>query len=457
MKNLIKIAEPIGILGGGVEGISTAEYLLRKNYTRIEILDKNIITNIPKGTTRTNGENYLENLSRFKTIFRSPGFRPDIKELNTARASGTYITSAVSYFLQECPCKVIGITGTAGKGTACSIAAAALQESGFTVHLGGNIGTNPLDFLDNINKNHITILEISSFQAMDMEYSPHICTVLKTTSEHLNWHTDVEEYKIAKAQMVKNQSPDDIFIFNGDSKGAVEISKYSKGQKFEYSLNHQVENGIYLKDSSLHLCLNNTVNNIDITEKNTLLKGKFNLENISAAILIAVHCGAKLDSVINSVKKFKGLQHRLEYVTTQNNIDFYNDSYATRPDATIAAINSFNQPLALILGGSEKYADFSQLASNLLKHPSLKSVQLIGQTAERLKSEISLSGTPDFEINIFEDFKEAIEYSFNSIKKYSGNNGVVLLSPSCASFGMFENYKQRGLIFKDLVLGLNKQ
>jgi UDP-N-acetylmuramoylalanine--D-glutamate ligase len=193
------ISEPVGVLGVGVEGRATIAYLQAMGIREIVALDFNEVDGLPPDVSRVFGQEHNRDLSRFATIFRSPGIRPDHPSLVAAKEAGTRVTSAVDHFLLQCEAPVVGITGTVGKGTAASLTAHLLGDAGFTTHLGGNIGRSPLEFLDEVEANHRVVLEISSFQAMDVSSSPSIGVVLKTTSEHLDWHTSTDEYIEAKA------------------------------------------------------------------------------------------------------------------------------------------------------------------------------------------------------------------------------------------------------------------
>jgi UDP-N-acetylmuramoylalanine--D-glutamate ligase len=412
----------------------------------VEILDQSPVKDIHAGYPQTTGSAYLDNLERFKTIFRSPGIRPDIPQLLKAEAAGAYVTSALSFFLERCPATVIGVTGTAGKGTVCTLLAKALEASGFTVHLGGNIGTSPLTFLDDVLPGDIVVLEISSFQAMDLRASPAICAVLKTTSEHLNWHTDTGEYRMAKANLLKYQTSDDIVAVNADSEGALEVAGESRAKKIEYSLLKEVDEGIFLSGEQFVYSHGGKRELLPLTAGDVAMTGRFNLENIAAAILLAVSAGAGIRPVIESVAAFRGLPHRLELVAQKDDLKFYNDSYATRPDAAVAAIKAFNEPVALILGGSEKNAGFDELVEVLMQKKNIRAVLLIGATSKRIHSLISAAGKPGFILESHLSLESAMDSGIKNLN----NSGIVLLSPACASFGMFLNYKDRGEKFSEL-------
>ncbi len=447
----IEITEPVGVLGVGVEGRSTIQYLTKTGIRDITALDRNPVKDLPRNVKTVFGDEHENLAGRYATIFRSPGIRPDHPSLVDARAAGSRITSATSYFLHHCPAPVVGVTGTLGKGTASSLIARMLEGAGFTVHLGGNIGTSPLDFLDQVEAHHRVVLEISSFQAMDLSASPHLAVVLKTTSEHLDWHRDLDEYHLAKSQLLAHQRSKDIVIFHQDSEGATKVAASKVGTGYAFSAFQPVGDGIGIEGDRFYLSTAGERTPLPLQATDVRLPGRFNLENVAAALLAAILSGATPDDACDAAKRFEGLPHRLELVTTKNGIRYFNDSYATRPDAAMGAVGCFNHtPLALILGGSEKFADFRELATVLLAHPTLAHVALIGQTAPRLEEAITLAGERRFHLTHHDQLESAVRTCAMSVPP----GGTVLLSPACASFGLFPNYKVRGERFRETVLNL---
>ncbi len=441
----LNVQEPVAVLGVGVEGRETIAYLLRNGATEVTALDQHPIDGLPPSVATVFGPHYDQQLDRFATIFRSPGIRPDGKPLADARTRGAVVTSATDFFLSHCPAPVVGITGTVGKGTAASATAEMLTRAGFTVHLGGNIGTSPLAFLDRVKPADRVVLEISSFQAMDLTVSPQVAVILKTTVEHLDWHRDVEEYRTAKAQLLAQQRADHWVIYNADAPGSAQIARASAGRKIAYSMTGSLDHGMYLKENRFHLRQNGRDLSVPMTLSSVRLKGRFNLENLAAAMLASLQLGAPLEAAARAGEAFNGLPHRLEFVTETEGIQFYNDSYATRPEATIGALSAFDQePLALILGGSEKNVDFDELARVVTNHRQLVHVGLIGATAKRLRRAIEEVLHRPLSMKMHETLEPAVQGAFDSL----GGGGTVMLSPACASFGLFPNYKVRGERFR---------
>lgn len=449
-KKALEVVQPVGVIAVGVEGRASIDYLLSHGITDITAMDRTEIEGLPGGVKKVFGGEYDRDLSRFATIFRSPGIRPDHPELEKARKAGTRVTSALSYFMERCPCPVIGVTGTVGKGTASSIIAKALEGSGFTTHLGGNIGKSPLDFIDSVEPEHRVVLEISSFQAMDLSTAPSIGVILKTTSEHLDWHRDTEEYRAAKAVMLAGQGPGDVTIFNADSPGAVEIARRGPGRKVGFSLAKEVAEGFFLRGDSVFCRKDGVEVELPLSPRAVRLKGRFNLENILAGVGAAVEAGGGVKESCAAASSFESLPHRLELAATGGGIRYYNDSYATRPEAAVAAIEALEGPMALILGGSEKNADFGELVDSVVRKPGLVHVGLIGATASRIRDEIARRGEPVFRMELYDSLEEAMEAGASSLPE----GGTVLLAPACASFGMFPNYKVRGERFRARAMDL---
>jgi UDP-N-acetylmuramoylalanine--D-glutamate ligase len=407
--------EPVGILGFGVEGKSTLTFLQNKGVKDIIIFDKK------------DGENYLANLSKCKTIIRSAGVYPLQKEILDAQAKGAELTSQIELFFDimqsEYPhVQIIGVTGTLGKGTCVSMIAHCLKSLNVPHSVGGNFGVPALDLLQ--EQNSTVVLELSSFQLMTLGVSPHIGVVLQVTSEHLDWHTSVEQYRDAKANLVRWQKKSDYCVYNTASEGAVQIAAQSGGIKKPYST-------------------------LQISMDEFKVKGMHQLQNMAAATLALECAGMDVSLCINALKHYEGLPLRLQNIgtkTIKNKIlTFYNDSYSTRPEAAIAAAGAMDKPFTLILGGSEKHADFTELSQTLAKNNLLKGIALIGFTAERMLKSLQ-SENCKAKMQICGDLPQAYEWCLEN----SADKGAVLLSPACASFGLFENYKERGEEFNRL-------
>lgn len=479
MTNLKKQSE-IAILGFGEEGRAVFEYLRRKNLKNITICDqKEQIEDLPKDARTNLGKSYLKNLEKFDIIFRSPGISCLKKELKKI-ASKT--TSQIRYFLENCPCKIIGVTGTKGKGTTATLIYKILKAAGKDVYLGGNIGKPPIIFLDKLTKDSLVILELSSFQLQDTTKSPHIAVILNTTVDHLDYHASQEEYREAKKPIVRFQTKKDHIIVNRDYQTSTAFAKKTPAKPHLISTKSPNKDlDAYIKKGDIIL------NNQKICKKEEVgLIGSHNLENILPAIAVAGIFEIDPKIIAKVVKNFKGLPHRLEFVAEKDGIKFYNDSFSTTPETCIAAIKSFKEPLILIAGGSEKYADFNKLADEIIARRNLKMVILIGKTACRIEKAIEEANnratkrieelekegkkakiTRDLPLKVVraQNLQEAflsVKMIMLELQKHHNNDTttdslkpktpfVVLLSPACASFDLFKNYKERGEVFRNLV------
>ncbi len=424
------------VLGLGVEGKSVRTYLLKHGafVDSIEHLDDAV------------------DLGNPEIIVRSPGIRPDHPAIMRAQNAGTTITSATKIFFENSPTThIIGVTGTKGKGTTATLIYHALKNAGRDVYLGGNIGTSPLDFLDQLTPDSWVVLELSSFQLFDLAQSPHIAVVLMVTSEHMDWHTSVDEYVTAKSQIVRNQTPSDVHVVNIEYENSLRIAQGAASKRIEISVKNEVKDGCYVKDGCVVWSQNGSTHTVAETSQ-IKLPGRHNWENVCAATAAAIAAGVEIPFVQQAIISFSGLEHRIELVGTVEQVKYYNDSFSTVPETSIAAIEAFDVPKILILGGSSKQSDFAQLAKTIAQSTSIRAIIGIGKEWERIKSELSAinyqPSTPYIEG--LTTMKDVVQKA----KDAAHPGDVVLLSPACASFGMFENYKDRGKQFKAAVAQL---
>ncbi len=282
--------------------------------------------------------------------------------------------------------------------------------------MGGNIGKGIFEHLDEMDKNSLVVLELSSFQLIDLHKSPHIAVVLMTTSEHMDWHADPDEYVGSKASITKHQGPNDFVIYNKDYPNSVKIGKQGKAKKIQVS-------GKDWKGLMR-------------------LRGEHNRENVAAAAAVAKIFAIQYSVISKIVNEFKGLEHRLEEVATVNGVTYFDDSFSTTPETTIAAIKSFSEPLILIAGGSEKGSDFTHLGKVISETKNIKAVILIGLMADRVEKTIT-----NKKIKLLKGAKNMTEI-MDQARSVSKDGDVVVLSPAAASFDMFKNYKERGDQFK---------
>jgi len=426
----------IAIIGYGLQGASSYKYWYKDN--QITICDQNEIKDPPKDVELRIGENHLKNLQDFDLIVRSPSVHPrDIISANGEQIKDK-ITTNTNEFFKVCPSKnTIGVTGTKGKGTTSSLITKMLETGGKKVHLGGNIGTPPLEMLeDGINESDYVVLELANFQLIDLKYSPHIAVCLMVVPEHQDWHEDMEEYVTAKKQLFIHQTPSDIAIYYSDNEISKDIASSGEGIKIPYFENPgaKIENEVIEIDGQ-EICRTDEVK----------LLGRHNLQNVCAAITTAWEIDKNVSPLKDVVVSFAGLEHRLELVRELNGVKYYDDSFATTPESAIVAIEAFKDPKVIILGGSDKGAEYIQLAKNVAGG-NVKHAVLIGDTAKSIEQALKNEGFSDYSFGS-KDINEIVELC----KEKSSPGDVVLLSTGCASFGIFKDYKDRGEKFKKAV------
>jgi UDP-N-acetylmuramoylalanine--D-glutamate ligase len=434
----------IALLGFDREGQAALRFLAREPEFRdaeIWILDKNKDLQIPDGTRARLGEGYLVDLDKFDMVFRTPGARYYSPEIQQAIARGATITSGTKMFFDRCPGKIVGITGTKGKGTTTTLIYEILKAGGKKVFIAGNIGKPALDILPEMDEDSWAVLELSSFQLIDLKKSPHVGVALMVTEEHLDWHADAEEYTTAKSNVVRWQSPADYAVLAEDYPKTAAYRALTSGDVFTFSRNHPVKKGAWVEDNAFWFSDGSGKEKIcDVASLH--IPGQHNWENASAAITAGKILGIKNDAVAGAINTFHGLQHRLEFVAEVNGARYYDDSYSTMPDATRVAIEAFDAPKILILGGSSKNADFTELGKVISASKSVKAIIGIGVEWLRIKEHIH---APNIQlIEGCKNMQEIIAAAHAAAKP----KDVVILSPGCASFGMFKSYTDRGDQFK---------
>jgi len=418
----------IAILGWGIDTQDVVPYLL-KNGAQITVFDQaqNLNTKYTHEINWLLEKDNFGDLSKFDLIIRSPGVYRYRPEIIAAEKAGVEISSKIKLFFDLCPGKIIGVTGTKGKGTTSTLIYEILKNAEKKVFLGGNIGSGIFSFLPELDTDSWIVLELSSFQLIDLTKSPHISVVLMTTVEHLNWHVSPQEYIDAKKNIVSHQTKSDYAIVNNDYPNSVEIGKVATGQV------------IWISRDTL-----SNLQNSDIG-----LIGPHNRENVAAALTVAHVIGVSEEIIRSTIKNFKGLEHRLEKVGTVNGVTFYNDSFSTTPETTIAAINAFSEPIIIIVGGSDKGSDYTELGKLLASRSNIKAVILIGLMSRKIEDAI-LSAKKSMSTKIVQGCKnmsEIVQKAYN----IASEGDVVVLSPGAASFDMFKNYKNRGELFKEEV------
>ncbi len=431
------------VVGLGKEGVSALKFLSADN--EVVIYDDKNESEIEADFTSkipANGKKYLGQMpdESFDLIVRSPGVKLD--HLIIQKYPDAEITSVTKIFFDLCPALIIGVTGTKGKGTTSTLIYEILKKSGKDVYLGGNIGKSPLDFLSEVNAESLVVLEMSSFQLLDLQKSPHIGVVLMVTSEHLNWHKDEEDYVSAKSAIVAHQNASDFAVVNADYPNSKKIGEKAGGKVLFFSIQNK-DRESFLGGDKIISGGEEVANISDV-----LLAGRHNLQNVLAAVTVAKILHVTNEDIVSTLQTFKGLEHRLELVSEISGVRYYDDSFSTTPETTIAAIEAFNEPKTLILGGSSKNSDFTELANIIHASTSIKAIILIGEEGQVIKSAIEKAGGTN--AKLIEDASD-MPSIIKAAAEAAESGDVVMLSPACASFGMFKNYIDRGNRFKEEV------
>ena len=443
----------VAIIGLGVSNAPLIEYLYNLK-AKISVFDKrtknmideNILSKIEEyNIDNYFGENYLSNLKDFDIIFKSPSCRPDLPEIKMEIEKGAKLTSEIELVLELAPCKVIAVTGSDGKTTTTSLIYEILKNK-YKCYLGGNIGIPLFTEIKNMKPEDIVVLELSSFQLMTMKKNPNIAVITNVTPNHLDIHKSYEEYIEAKANIFLNQSEKDVLVLNYDNDITRKFSKRAKGEYKFFSSKEKLENGVIFDNETVKISEDGLRRHV-IKLKETNLRGIHNAENICAAIA-ATKGLVDIEEQIETIKNFKGVTHRIEFVREINGVKWYNDSIASSPTRTIAGLNSFDEEIVLIAGGYDKNLDYEPLAGPVIK--KVKTLILMGQTATKILGVVKIKQE---EINKkIEIYKvNSLEEAIQKAKEKAKESQVVLFSPASASFDMFKNFEERGNKFKELV------
>lgn len=444
----------VAIIGLGVSNLPLLDYMHEKN-AKVTIFDQKEEKNIEKDTLdKLNeykfnyffGKNCFENLKGFDIIFRSPSFLPTRKELVEEENRGAIVTSEIEMLMKLTPATIIGVTGSDGKTTTTSLIYSILKNAGYNTYLGGNIGIPLFTKLNEMKPEDIVVLELSSFQLMGMNVSPHIGVITNITPNHLNIHKDYEEYINAKKNIFKHQNKDDYIILNYDNDITRNCAKEAKSKVIFFSGKEKLENGYIVDNKIIKKCEDGIRTHI-LDCKDVLLRGEHNFENIATAIA-ATSSLVDIDKSIDVIKKFKAVEHRLEYVRTIDDIKWYNDSVSSSPTRTIAGLKSFDEDIVLIAGGYDKNLDYTPIAKPILD--KVKTLILLGQTSGKIFNAVKAEEEKDnknIDIYMVDTLKEAVDLA----KKQARIGEIVLFSPASASFDMFKNFADRGNQFKELV------
>lgn len=423
----------VAIAGYGVEGRSSYRYFKSHGH-EVTVLDQSPGADIPSGIPAIIGDHAFDALAAYDVVVRGPGINP--KKLQKAGK----VTSATIEFMEKCPAPIVGVTGTKGKGTTCSLIHSILTAAGKKTWLVGNIGTPALDVLVDIGPDDVVVYEMSSFQLWDVKQSPHTAVVLKVEADHLDVHNGLEDYISAKTNIALYQHSGDRIVYYSGNDVSKAIAGQSEGKKVPYPSDE------YVHVQGKSFCLGEQV----LCSTQALnLPGPHNLENACAAISASLEYTRDGAVIARGLSTFQGLPHRIEFVRSVDGVDYYNDSYSSATPATVAAIKAFEQPKVIILGGYSRGIDFASLAQEI-KAANVKKALLIGETKHALAEALDKAGYDTYQVLESADLGEIV----SAAKAAATAGDVVLLSPACPSFDMFKNFSDRGDRFRAVVNGL---
>ncbi len=444
------------VVGTGISGIAACELLLDKKI-RVTLFDGNKDLDLEKVYEKSEklrtvpvilGDLTEEQMEQFDVTVLSPGVPTDIPMVNRMREKGIAIWGEIELAYYFSKGRIAAITGTNGKTTTTALTGEIMKNYYKDVKVVGNIGIPYTSVAADTTDETVTVAEISSFQLETIhEFKPEVSAILNITPDHLNRHHTMECYIRTKEDITTNQGKDETCVLNYEDEVLRKFGEGLKTNVIFFSSKRALENGFYFSDENIYYAKNGEASLvINIHELNLL--GNHNYENVMAACAIATAFGVPMDKIIEVLKTFTAVEHRIEYVCEKRGVKFYNDSKGTNPDAAIQGIRAMNRPTWLIGGGYDKQSEYDEWIEAF--DGKVKGLVLIGQTREKIAACAKKHGFE--EVVLCDTFEEAVMFCYD----HSVSGDAVLLSPACASWGMFPNYEERGRIFKDIVRGLKE-
>lgn len=446
------------VVGTGISGIAAAELLIKENLEvllydgNVSLKEKDIREKSPflEKTEILLGELPIEKMKHYDIAVLSPGVPTDIPVVNRMREAGLQIWGEIELAYMFEKGKVLAITGTNGKTTTTALLGEIMKNWCEKVNVVGNIGIPYTSVVTDTTKDSVTVAEISSFQLETVhEFCPQVSAILNITPDHLNRHHTMENYIKAKEEITANQTKDQVCVLNYEDKVLREFAKETKARILFFSSRRELAEGIYLAGEEI-IWKYNDRKTVVCNIKELKLIGKHNYENVMAATAMALAYGVSLEKIREVLVRFTAVAHRIEYVVTKGGVRFYNDSKGTNPDAAIQAIRAMEWPTLLIGGGYDKDSEYDEWIEAF--DGKVKKFVLLGATREKIAETAVRLGYPEEDIIFAESLQEAVNICYEN----ADSGDAVLLSPACASWGMFRNYEQRGDMFKEMARALKE-
>jgi UDP-N-acetylmuramoylalanine--D-glutamate ligase len=443
------------VVGAAKSGIAAARFLLARS-ARVTLTDTQTLENLPNLSSLLHakglpGELVLELGGHKEESFRtcdfvvlSPGVPLSLSHFETSRKAGIPVIAEIELAARHLKGRIIGITGSNGKTTTTTLVAELLTGSGLKGYAAGNIGEPLIDFVDASSQEDIYAVELSSFQLEGIDqFRPFVGSILNLTPDHLDRYPGFEEYVAAKRRIFQNQDKTDFAVLNADDGRCAAIAAEVPSTPVLFSRLKTLVRGAYLRKG--HLVYRDKTGVKKLLPADAIfLKGTHNVENVLAACAIAILAGADPESLEESVRKFRGVEHRIEWVAEINGVEYFNDSKATNLDATVKSLEAFPGNIILIAGGKDKAGDFTVLRS--LVQERVKHLVLLGEAAPKIREALHET----VEMTEAQSMQEAVALCHEIAQP----GDVVLLAPACASFDMFQDYGHRGRVFKEAVRGM---
>ena len=444
------------VVGTGKSGISAAELLMEKGIRPIlfdgnkDLNTEKLYTNAPslKGLPLVLGELSEEMAAAIDVAVLSPGVPTDLPWIEDLKKRGCRLWGEIELGYYFGRGRIIGITGTNGKTTTTTLVGDIMKNCFDDVHVVGNIGIPYTSEASQTTDDSVTVIEISSFQLETIhDFRPQVSAILNITPDHLNRHHTMENYIAAKEDITRNQTADGYCILNYEDEVLRAFAEKCPAKVVFFSSKRRLEEGFYYEDGVIYYAHDGLTEKVIAVDELNIL-GRHNYENVMAAAGMAISFGVPMEKIVETLRVFQAVEHRIEYVCEKRGVRFYNDSKGTNPDAAIQGIRAMNRPTMLIGGGYDKQSEYDEWIEAF--DGKVKELVLIGQTADKIEACAHAHG---FRNTVkFETFEEAIHYCYD----HAVSGDAVLLSPACASWGMFPNYEERGRIFKEIARSLQE-